>query len=318
MYKHYDTDINNVNDCLSRDGIAVIPNILKPSELEDVINKKWETLQHMSKGNIKREEPDSWKGIYQFFPLHNMLIQHFYIGHSQFVWDVRQNKAVHNVFSKIWKDDDLLVSFDGVSIHMPHEVTNRGFYKQDSWLHTDQSYMRNGYECIQGMVTLYDVEEGDATLKILEGSHSYHGDYAKYRLDNGMECSPDNWHKLDEDGINFYKQRGCNEHNALAKAGSLILWDSRTIHQGVEPLKKRANPKHRTVIYVCMTPRSRAQVSQLRKKQKAFNEMRMTSHWPHHIILFQKDPWTYGREIPDYNKPFPPILDKHGLRLAGF
>ena len=94
MYKHYDTDINNVNDCLSRDGIAVIPNILKPPELEDIINKKWETLQHMSKGNIKRDEPDSWKGIYQFFPLHSMLIQHFYIGHSQFVWDVRQNKAV--------------------------------------------------------------------------------------------------------------------------------------------------------------------------------------------------------------------------------
>ena len=48
MYKHYDTDINNVNDCLSRDGIAVIPNILKPSELEDVINKKWETLRSHS------------------------------------------------------------------------------------------------------------------------------------------------------------------------------------------------------------------------------------------------------------------------------
>ena len=41
-----------------------------------------------------------------------MLLQNWKIGHSQFVWDIRQNKKVAKVFSKIWNvpSKDLLVS----------------------------------------------------------------------------------------------------------------------------------------------------------------------------------------------------------------
>ena len=41
-----------------------------------------------------------------------------------------------------------------------------------------------GRHCSQGFVNLYDVNEGDATLTILEGSDQHHADfYAHFGLD---------------------------------------------------------------------------------------------------------------------------------------
>ena len=45
-----------------------------------------------------------------------------------------------NVFKNIYDTDDLLVSFDGASFSPPHEITKRGYYKNNNWLHVDQSY----------------------------------------------------------------------------------------------------------------------------------------------------------------------------------
>ena len=61
--------------------------------------------------------------------------------------------------------------------------------------YTDQSYQRNDFECIQGVVTLYDVEEGDATLKVLEGSNKYHGEYWEYRR-KVRGCPREDWFRL--------------------------------------------------------------------------------------------------------------------------
>ena len=37
----------------------------------------------------------------------DMLIQQHSIGHSQFIWDVRQNEKIADVFAKIWKCNKL-------------------------------------------------------------------------------------------------------------------------------------------------------------------------------------------------------------------
>ena len=45
-----------------------------------------------------------------------------------------------------------------------------------------------------------------------------------------------------------------------------------------------------------MTPRNLANKKELDKRKKAFNELRMTSHWPHKVRLFPKTPQTYGKK----------------------
>jgi hypothetical protein len=56
----------------------------------------------------------------------------------------------------------------------------------------------------------------------------------------------------------------------------------------------------------------------IRKKQKAFNEIRSTSHWPHKPKLFPKNPRTYGGPMPDITPIEKPILTELGRKLAGF
>jgi hypothetical protein len=54
----------------------------------------------------------------------------------------------------------------------------------------------------------------------------------------------------------------------------------------------------RCIVYVCYQPRSYITARNLAKKQKAFDEYRMTTHWPaSKIELFSKTWRTYGQPI---------------------
>ena len=105
---------------------------------------------------------------------------------------------------------------------------------------------------------------------------------------------------------------------AHLEAGDLFLWDSRTIHCGVESKRNRENSKDRAVIYTCYTPRSLATEAALKKNRKAFDEMRTTNHWPHKPKLFPLKPRTYGKELVPTTSIEPPKVNSLGLKLAGF
>ena len=98
----------------------------------------------------------------------------------------------------------------------------------------------------------------------------------------------------------------------------MVLWDSRLMHCGREPTKGREKENTRCVAYVCMTPRFFAKQSQLTKKQKAFNELRLTTHWPHRVKLFAKVPRLYGNPVPNVTDIEAPVLNELGKKLAGF
>ena len=55
----------------------------------------------------------------------------------------------------------------------------------------------------------------------------------------------------------------------------------------------------------------------INKKIKAFQEQRSTSHWPHKIKLFPKNPQTYGAPMPNVPPLDPPVLTYLGMKLAG-
>ena len=65
-------------------------------------------------------------------------------------------------------------------------------------------------------------------------------------------------------------------------------------------------------------PRKLCDSKNLKKKQKAFNEQRTTSHWPCNIKLFPKNPRTYGKGLFEIQNINPPNLNSIGKRLAGF
>ena len=300
-------------------GVAIIPSVLDENECNNMVSNIWDFFEHITqkwKIPINRNNKNSWCEFYKLYPLHSMLIQHWGIGQAQASWKVRQNKKIVDIFAYFWKcnADELLVSFDALSFHLPPEITKRGWNKGNTWYHTDQSYQNNEFKCIQSFVTGLDINDYDATLSFMEGSNKYH---TEFKTTNNITDKTD-WYKLTKAEEKFYIDKGCNIKNIKCPKGSLVFWDSRTIHCGIEADARREKPNLRAVIYLCYMPRSLCNEANLKKKQKAFNENRTTNHYPCKISLFPKEPRTYGGVLPEITPIGNPILDDLGRKLAGF
>ena len=317
-YEKYLTTSDGVKDMIYKYGVAIVPGVLNYDELQNMRNGMWDYLEHVTQRfevPIKRDDSKSWVQFLKLFPKHSMLLQQYQVGHSQFVWDIRQNPVIIDIFSKIWntEPEDLLTSFDGASFHFPPEETNRGWYRK-TWYHTDQSYFRPDFESIQSWVTAYDVNENDATLAFMESSNIYHEEFKKV---NNIQDGSD-WYRHTDEEKEFYVNKGCEEKRIQCFAGDMVFWDSRTIHCGTEPNRSRTKSNLRNIVYVCMNPRSHSTNANIKKKQKAFNELRMTTHWPHKPKLFPIHPRTYGGPLPKVTDINTPILTDLGKKVAGF
>ena len=317
-YEKYVTTPEKLKETIDTYGVGIIPDVLNKEELLGMRNGMWDYLEHVTQKfekPISRNDEKTWVEYVKMFPKHSMLLQQYGVGHSQFVWDVRQNPKVVDIFSKLWEtpSEELLTSFDGASFHFPPEITKRGWYRK-TWYHTDQSYFRPDFECVQSWVTAYDVNEGDATLAFVECSNIYH----KQFQDHFQIKDKSDWYKHTEIEQKFYEDKGCEEKRIKCKAGSMVFWDSRTIHCGTEAQKTREKQNMRNVVYVCMVPRNLASEASIRKKQKAFNELRMTTHWPHKPKLFPVNPRTYGAPLPNVTQVEKPKLTQLGMKISGF
>ena len=65
-------------------------------------------------------------------------------------------------------------------------------------------------------------------------------------------------------------------------------------------------------------PKKLCNETNIKKKRKAFNELRTTNHYPCKIKLFPKNPYTYGKTLPEITNINTPILNEIGYKLAGF
>lgn len=299
---------------LALHGWAVIEGVLNDSECTAMEKGLDNFIETMSNGTIKISQPNTWRNYFDYMPSHGMLLQHYGVGGCQAAWDVRQNPKVFEVFAQLHGTKDLVCSSDGLSFGFPPEVTQRGWHQKD-WLHTDQAYARNSFEGVQSWLTAHDVEEGDATLHVLDRSHIHHGEFARAFNEKGTK----DWFKLTEEHTKWYEAKGCKLRQITCPKGSMVLWDSRTVHAGKGPTKGRNRPdRFRRVVYVCMAPASRLTPKLRERKVKGFLARRTTRHNPVKPTLFGLLPRTYGKSVP--STPLPPIpeLTPLGASLAGF
>jgi len=319
-YNKYTCNINTLKKTLDKYGVAILPNIINQQECDNINDGVWDFFEYISQdwidplSPIKRDDAKTWKHIYKLFPLRSQLFKGFNSGHAQVSWTVRQNLNIINIFAKLWDctPEDLLVSFDSFSFCLPPEITNKG-WENKSWFHTDQSYTRNNMECIQSWITANDVEEGDGTLAVMEGSHKYHKEFSeKFNINDKSD-----WYKLNSIEEQFYVNKKCDYKKIKCPKGSLVLWDSRTIHCGSNPIKKRKNPNTRAVIYLCYMPKILCSDKQLEKKKHLFYNKRTTNHWPCKSTPVSEKPNTYGEKLPDITEIDDPVLNDIGMSLAG-
>lgn len=130
----YITTIEKLGETIRDYGVAIIEKVINEEECEKMLSGVRSYFEHITQNweiPFKHDDPNSWKQFYKLLPLHNMLVQHYSIGHAQCSWDLRQNPKIVDVFAKFWgvEHDELLVSFDGLSYQLPPEQTKKAFIK---------------------------------------------------------------------------------------------------------------------------------------------------------------------------------------------
>ena len=315
----------NIQSNILNYGVCVVTGVLDNNECINMVNGMVNTLTYVTADldePFDINNPGTYKTLKKnLLPKKGKLYQNWGLGQAQFCWDVRCNPKIIDVFSRICGTDDLTVSMDGFSFIPPPEANNDHFsYQSQHNYHIDQSGKKPNLESVQGWVTALDVEDGDATLVAMICSHFFHSEYCKtYNLYPSSD-----WISLKNDHLDFFKQKGCYEHRFTCPKGSLVLWDSRTVHYGSGPLVGRPNPKFRSIIYVCYTP-SNLMTERYRKRKIEIFESRgssgyrrMTTHCPHKPHMHDEIPRLYGREKPKIRYLPDPVIHPQYLKLIGY
>lgn len=312
----YVTTLEGVKTTLERYGIAIVPGVLDSTERKMMIDGLWSHFSRMLP-RLKRDDPSTWREVFKLYPKHGMLHQNYQVGVCQAVFDIRQNPKVTAAFEQIFGTKKLTSSIDGVAFGLDPKETSRG-WDGKPWLHLDQAAKkdgsRSGFECVQSWVTAEDVGEGDATLRVLVGSHILHGEFSK---EFGTTSNHD-WFMLKDEHVHWYHKRKCQVYDVSCPAGSQVFWDSRTVHSGRAPIKGRESHRNRYVVYASYLPQSCISPAQAAKKRKAVMEGRMTSHWADVRKTFPQKPRTYGGPLapePPYHLP---TLTMRGASLFGW
>eukprot|EP01048_Picozoa_sp_COSAG05_P010719 COSAG05_NODE_961_length_6421_cov_4.206738_3_plen_721_part_00 len=279
---------------LETEGFVVITDCCTPDEITGATNSLWSFLEGLDGAKLRRTDPESWGGeSWPVDPKTGILTMHNF-QHSDFCWRGRLNPNVQRAFASVWgvETQDLITSFDSGNIFRPwHEAGRPEWKTQGGWWHVDQNaaepICHMGKMSVQGVLTYTDATAATGGLTVVPRSHLDHsamcerhppvfGDYFPLKSSDPLLSLP--------------------AQLVTAPAGSLLLWDSRTVHCNtpaqVASDAGAASPSQtpsqtlellRAVSYVCMVPRSFADADTLRNRVGAFEAREGTSHWPQYL-----------------------------------
>lgn len=230
------------------------------------------------------------------------------------MWDARLEPGVIEPFERLWGTEDLLVSFDALNVTFPNRTDKP---RKEAWQHIDQSPLRTGLACAQGVINLSYAGPEEGSLVVYPGSQRLCEEFFNTQTDPKTWVSQDQYNYSQKE-LEWFAARGIGPKKVEAEPGDLIIWDSRTIHYGAEPTEKSG--VIRTVIYACYTPANLASEETLRKKKDAFERFSATTHWPHDNVVVRdlKARLEDGSEDPR-NRDEPrskPIYTEKLLKLA--
>lgn len=311
-FEKYKCLSENLKETLEKYGVAIIPNLINDIECYKMLSGTWNFFEHITSSwdePIDQYDVDTWDLLFELDPNFNMLYSKWNVGHSQHSWDLRQNPKIVDIFAKFWntEQNDLLVSFDGLSFLPPPEFTWVGYDNQtEPWFHIDQSITRPNFEGIQSFITALDVNEKDATLCVYEGSHKLVDEFVD---EFGIRTSSD-WYVMNEKEIKFISDR-CDKRAIKCPRGSLVVWDSRLVHCGMGVLEERDRPNFRCINYLSYMPRSSALESVIEKRINGFENLLTSNHYANRATFFQSGQEDYITKIDK------PILTELGKRLVG-
>lgn len=210
--------------------------------------------------------------------------------HGKFAWYLRTNPIVRNIYAKLHdcKEDELCVSLD-VPFFTPEKNSN---VDCSIWCHADQNIniKKGSPDSHQGILYVWDsTKHGTSNTVVIPKSHKK--EYFEllnaipennYDVHNGIYITNIPDEKEKQRMIDIW----CKESRRIpVPAGGLLIFNSRTIHQGYQGGFRLAQT-------ICWEPKIYRTEDALIKKLKACHMGIATTHWAslgiHHGVSFIK------------------------------
>lgn len=188
------------------------------------------------------------------------------ISHCPAFWKLRSD--MKPLFSSLYDTDELYTSIDGASIY-PYK---KRYCNNKHWPHIDQTE-KSGFMCYQSQFVATDTS---ACFMATIGSNRKHKNIMK---ELNIETSKANWYKFNDNDIETLKIKFGDDYQVpiIANKGSVIFWDSRTIHSA--KYQDLDDDRWRAVFYVCMRPKNSYTKRNITTLKKAMLGGRTTNHW---------------------------------------
>ncbi len=253
---------------LSEHGYTVVKSVLTDTKCSEYTNNIWNFLK---KGcdNIDKNDKGTWK--YKYWPQNKYGNFVYYIGHEQFMWNIRSNPKILEIFKEIHNTDELKTSFEGINMVKPAEVTKG--WNRNQYLYINHPANKSDFECIRGLLLLEDCDKGDHGLTVLDGSHKH---YNSYITKNNVKRNSD-YVKINDSS--WYTKRLCTTRvDILGKKGDLILYNSKLASYMKSSNKKRKNKNRFHVsIKLSFRPMNEFTGNQLERRQEYYEKLEMTN-----------------------------------------
>lgn len=242
---------------LDEEGFVVIQNILTEDEKKKSLDLFVKDMKIVS-SNFDKDVPESLiiDNTPTMFNKGMAVFNGF--GQSDFMWNIRLNPTIKNIFSIIHKTDDLCVSLDGFSLFVS------SLQQSKPWLHIDQNE-KNPINSIQGAFNHLPVTEKDAGFICIPKSH---------KTNFGETSHQKDWIVFDNQ-----KELFSNSVKLLIPENCLVLWNSRLVHSNIGMNKKLPNHLNRLTAYISFLPKYLRSENVLQKKCDAYKNGSGTSHW---------------------------------------
>lgn len=273
-------------------GVCVVP-AATAADLVDLEDRMWADLAMLGTGIDRKDSTTmanaNWPGLFSVGIVKDSSTG---LSNADSTW--RGRELAYSIFEELYREDEksqpLITSFDGLRFFRNHTMapdtkTAKKWRTKPAWWHVDQGRKPircpkpSQRECIQGLLTLYNTDEvNTGGFACVLGSHKNHADIVTKlgKKANG------NYVPLTSEIIDEYV--GANGGTFIkAKAGDLILWDSRTIHTNQPPTSEApdcARMLLAAAFFVCFVPRAWATEEDAKTRQKVFVADALSSHWP--------------------------------------
>ena len=272
---------------LKQNGYAIIESLWDAERIQQCTNEMWDTLESMSQCYEKDGQHfDRARGSYTKFPMSNLLPHKHGIcetaglNHAEALRHARTDDAILRVFATLYGNTQLLGSMDRVNFKFPCKK----YASLADWPHADQNPAKQDLRCVQAFIDLLGVRnEAEPGNRFYEGSHLTFAQFSKPWVGHFEK----DWFKLTPAMIAQIDTAKTPLVKPCYPPGSLVLWDSRTIHS---PSDGGDFARGRFVIYVCYLPycETICTAKDEANKRTAFTDMRATPHLPSPQTMFPK------------------------------